>query len=243
MILRRFIVHIEEQNWFAVGLDVIVVIVGIFLGMQVTEWNEERKNQYEEKRLLTDLHTDLTNAIARVDSLLERMSEYNRTIDLAARKIFSTEFKGSLSDDECRDIARGHIAPHLKVKGISTLEEVLATGKLPLISDRELRKEVLKMHSQLELDSDQIDFVVNDLKNLPDNHANLFPRMLTEHDDVAVQCDIDRIRSDQTVMNKIVSNRGRHLGIEGRFTQQRKALLELKTLIENTLKAEHLNKG
>lgn len=43
MILRRFMKHVTDQNWFAVGLDVIVVITGIFLGMQVTERNEERK--------------------------------------------------------------------------------------------------------------------------------------------------------------------------------------------------------
>ena len=30
--------HKSDQNWFAVGLDVLVVITGIFLGMQVTEW-------------------------------------------------------------------------------------------------------------------------------------------------------------------------------------------------------------
>jgi len=34
--------HVKEQNWFAVGLDVIVVIVGIFLGLQVQEWYEAR---------------------------------------------------------------------------------------------------------------------------------------------------------------------------------------------------------
>ena len=33
MILRRFTKHLSEQNWFAVWLDVIVVVVGIFLGM------------------------------------------------------------------------------------------------------------------------------------------------------------------------------------------------------------------
>ena len=43
MLLRRFMHHVKDQNWFAVGLDVVVVIVGIFLGMQVTEWNDARK--------------------------------------------------------------------------------------------------------------------------------------------------------------------------------------------------------
>jgi hypothetical protein len=42
MILRRFMKHVTEQNWLAVGLDRLVVTVGIFLGMQVTDWNKER---------------------------------------------------------------------------------------------------------------------------------------------------------------------------------------------------------
>ena len=40
MILQRFSKHLSEQNWFAVVLEVLVVITGIFLGMQTTEWNE-----------------------------------------------------------------------------------------------------------------------------------------------------------------------------------------------------------
>ena len=47
MILRRFTKHVIDQNWFAVGLDIIVVVVGIFLGMQVTEWNDDRKTKVE----------------------------------------------------------------------------------------------------------------------------------------------------------------------------------------------------
>jgi len=51
MLLSRFTDHFSNQNWFAVGLDVIVVVVGIFLGMQMTEWNEQRKDNLEEKKL------------------------------------------------------------------------------------------------------------------------------------------------------------------------------------------------
>ena len=58
MILRRFMKHITDQNWLAVGLDVIVVITGIFLGMQVTDWNEERKNNAEISTIISQLHND-----------------------------------------------------------------------------------------------------------------------------------------------------------------------------------------
>jgi hypothetical protein len=32
--------HVKEQNWFAVGLDVLVVIIGIYLGLQAQEWGK-----------------------------------------------------------------------------------------------------------------------------------------------------------------------------------------------------------
>lgn len=45
MIFRRFAQHVRDQNWFAVSLDLFVVIIGIFLGSQPTEWNQSRKDR------------------------------------------------------------------------------------------------------------------------------------------------------------------------------------------------------
>jgi len=52
MIIRRFTKHITDQNWFAVILDMIVVIVGIYLGMQVTNWQENLKNNDTSRQYL-----------------------------------------------------------------------------------------------------------------------------------------------------------------------------------------------
>ena len=62
MILRRFTKHVTDQNWFAVGLDVIVVVVGIFLGMQVTEWNESLDDAERLNRIVMALKADISDA-------------------------------------------------------------------------------------------------------------------------------------------------------------------------------------
>ncbi len=59
MILRKFMKHITDQNWFAVGLDVLVVITGIFLGMQVTEWNEARQKDEALQKYYLQILTDM----------------------------------------------------------------------------------------------------------------------------------------------------------------------------------------
>ena len=83
MILRRFMKHTSEQNWFAVGLDVIVVIVGIFLGMQVSEWNDQRKQHQVELKYLQRLHTDLTKQVEENNNrnhYIKQVSQNNELI-------------------------------------------------------------------------------------------------------------------------------------------------------------------
>jgi len=36
MLLRRLAVHVKTQNWFAVWLDFVIVVIGVFLGFQFT---------------------------------------------------------------------------------------------------------------------------------------------------------------------------------------------------------------
>ena len=40
MILRRVAEHVKAQNWFAVAIDFVIVVVGVFIGIQVSNWNE-----------------------------------------------------------------------------------------------------------------------------------------------------------------------------------------------------------
>lgn len=139
MLLRRITQHIKNQNWFAVGLDVIVVIVGIFLGMQVTEWNEERQNRNLEKeylvRLKANIHTDLefyerlikeaTEEETAVDTLLEMLSDIEKASKSSESLIFSLR---SLSFSR-------RISPIT-----STWNELVSSGRVGLIRETRIRE-------------------------------------------------------------------------------------------------------
>ncbi|MDX1625288.1 MAG: hypothetical protein R3323_02135 [Wenzhouxiangellaceae bacterium] len=43
MILRSVMQHVRDQNWFAVALDFLIVVVGVFIGIQVANWNDARQ--------------------------------------------------------------------------------------------------------------------------------------------------------------------------------------------------------
>ena len=42
MVIRRIRDSVAKHNWFAVGVDLLIVIVGVFLGLQADNWNEGR---------------------------------------------------------------------------------------------------------------------------------------------------------------------------------------------------------
>lgn len=67
MLLRSITKHIKDQNWFAVLLDFLIVVVGILIAFQITNWNEERAVNKLEKELLIEIkheiEADTTKAI------------------------------------------------------------------------------------------------------------------------------------------------------------------------------------
>ena len=109
MILRRFIQHVKEQNWFAVGLDVIVVIVGIFLGLQVQAWYEDQKTQAQERAYLLRLNNELENVLVSSDSQRARNTSFNETAHEVVAAITGNAEPTLLNEPHCRIISLIHI--------------------------------------------------------------------------------------------------------------------------------------
>ncbi|MEP1143492.1 MAG: hypothetical protein ABJH52_07215 [Henriciella sp.] len=86
MLLRRIKKHVKDQNWFAVGLDFFIVVVGILIAFQITSWNDGRNARQLETQYLSLLATDLekieTNLSAQLT--LEQRVIVNAKIALEA---------------------------------------------------------------------------------------------------------------------------------------------------------------
>ena len=62
MILRRVIQHVRKQEWTAIAIDFCIVVIGVFLGIQVANWNEERKLKAVEIDTLIQISTALAES-------------------------------------------------------------------------------------------------------------------------------------------------------------------------------------
>ncbi len=63
MIIRRLAEAIREQSWGTISVEFVIVVAGIFVGLQADGWNDARKDRVSERRYLERLYDDLAQDI------------------------------------------------------------------------------------------------------------------------------------------------------------------------------------
>ncbi len=171
MILRRFTKHIKEQNWFAVGLDVIVVIVGIFLGMQVTNWQAERNDLKKAQTYLENLNQNLLQDIAYHNKRIETLDSL--LSDIAA---LSEELHKQDNDSkEVKNILNLLLSTHRVRLETTTIENLKSTGNLDLITNGNLTEQLLKYYIEVDGNDERW------YQSMSEFSRNVFGPYLMEH--------------------------------------------------------------
>ncbi len=61
MLLRRITEHVKAQNWLAVFLDFLIVVVGIWVALMVSQWSEERQARIDLARAEDDINNEIAS--------------------------------------------------------------------------------------------------------------------------------------------------------------------------------------
>jgi len=142
MLLRSLTKHVKDQNWFAVALDFLIVVVGILLAFQITEWNEARLSERSEQAVLLQLHEEVLKAQSDLSSA--RIDRPN--IDEDTRSFINAFFsEGSeVSDDELCYFTSSRGGLPLPVASLNAVEELISTGR------PEPKAELTKLHAKID---------------------------------------------------------------------------------------------
>jgi hypothetical protein len=59
MIYKRVAARLRAQDWVAITIEIGIVIIGVFIGMQVSNWNADRLEKHDIHTLLLQLRPEL----------------------------------------------------------------------------------------------------------------------------------------------------------------------------------------
>jgi hypothetical protein len=133
MILRLIASALRRQDWFQVIIEIFIVVIGIFLGLQVQDWDTERQNRVKENTYLNRLHNEVTQGLNFSQSnfniliLLEEFQITERLLIEIAEVFDGTDTETILDHEYCLAVVTSHIYNGL-TSSLPTLTELLASG-------------------------------------------------------------------------------------------------------------------
>lgn len=163
MLLRRITEHVKTQNWFAVGIDFLIVVVGVFVGLQVSNWNNALGDRADEQRYLVELEQDLVTAIAEIDETVgnAKMRQeagafvFNSAEQLETSATFQKMGETFSIEDRGDADPSNHLPLIFSIARImdrhgDAYSELIATGKVSVIQDRSLVRALSSYYSRYD---------------------------------------------------------------------------------------------
>ncbi len=143
MIIKRISQRILNRNWRELSVEILVVVVGVFLAIQVENWNEARKERGQEKALLESLYTDLTENKEIGERYVERYSE----IETDALKLLKiAQSKQEPTSNDFYHIINGTfgVRPPRFIR--NTWDVLTASSQLTIIKNADIKEEVAEFY-------------------------------------------------------------------------------------------------
>lgn len=166
---------------YAIG-EIVLVVIGILIALQVNTWNQNRLNSKVEKQLLEAIQIKMKYNRFQYETGYNR---YNEVLKASTQLIkISTNQLTSINQEEV-DYYFHNLSKRFLVGNsnkTSIYDEMIGSGQLNLLKSRELRSELTSLKANLELLASYEDLQTS----FVDNHLNPFLNKYTDRLSITV---------------------------------------------------------
>lgn len=138
MILRRLTDAFRKQDWFTVLIETLIVVFGVFIGLQVNNWKEARAEGQRADEYLSRIRVDLVADMTQLQRQQAFWQEVADEAEVAVRFAETGEMNGA-SDWQIL-LAYLNASQSWQFTFIdTTYSELRSAGELKLVPDNDLR--------------------------------------------------------------------------------------------------------
>lgn len=136
MIFKRVVARLRAQDWMAIAIELAIVIMGVFIGTQVSNWNSNRIERAKTEQMARDLQPELKNQILNFESLAAYYA--------VTRRYGETALAGWRGDPKVSDndfVIAAYQASQTAYIGVSNdmWSQIFGADRLRDLKDQELR--------------------------------------------------------------------------------------------------------
>lgn len=243
MILQRMASAIKRQDWSQIITEILIVVIGIFLGLQVTDWNNERGDRVQENRYLGRIHTEIMEMIPRIDREYASNKDSQKTTAQFKAYLFGDSDVENLAAEHCNSIYEAHIYTTI-LAAMPTVEELSASGNIAIIESDDLRLLFAKHALALARLEDTLLDIRSDRVVLNRKYPELIQLDL-KSDDTTVDggeafiCDYMQMKNNTSFINDYFDNTARFLGLAIRSSEYRDLIGQTHVELDRLLGISH----
>ena len=226
MILRKLADAMRRQDWFTVALEIAIVMIGIFLGLQVNAWNQSRIDRAEEAVFLQSLYQDVIELEKNSTQLIATRIEQLDALGTAADILYGRVEWRDLTDFECNAVSGSHI-PGIVATSLPSWTALRDAGRTSILRNADLRRGLATLTQKRESLDRIMSVAETEGHNLLSAHPDLFEKVPVRSElkdsperiyyTVETTCDSEGFSKNQAAMNALASNMNRYSSVVNRF--------------------------
>lgn len=146
---RRMTQALRGQNWTAIAVEFALLVTGVFLGIQVANWNDARRDHDRERAYLGQIAAELDESVLKMQRsnalTLERMRLDQLLIDSVAHPELVRADPGQF----IYAVTRGGYTFSPNVNGY-TFDEIKSNGDLGIFKDPRLSLDLISFYAGIQ---------------------------------------------------------------------------------------------
>lgn len=251
MILRRITQHVKEQNWFAVALDFFIVVVGILIAFQITNWNDAKKERNLEAAYTERLHKEVIDLESVRNGMVVSREQASIELRNVLTKLTDPDSE-NLTPQECQWLA-DNPARSNPTDDLPLIIELLSSGRFGIFTNKDLEEALGDYLITRTRARDSRLGIVAEIPNLDQRYTQFHEirgSLTTIWDNVdnptedfyatvPITCDEDGMRANQSYLNDLAhfeANFHWHIRDNRKVSE---ALAELHSVLDGILSHEH----
>jgi hypothetical protein len=145
--MRRVREHVAAHNWFAVLVDLIIVVLGVYLGIEFSNWNADRIARQSGAEYLARIERDIEDN----EQDMRARSAYYEQVRAFGMQVLG-DFDGTARLNDERFLIAAYQSTHTFPRALmrSTYDEVQAVGALETLGDAGTREMVASYYMASE---------------------------------------------------------------------------------------------
>lgn len=246
MLSRRVSQDLRSQNWTGFAIDLAIVVLGIFLGLQASQWYEHRQEVGMERTILKRLGEDFKAITAGARSAVQ----FHQGQIMALEHIQISLRDGNLDSDTEQQFLTGlsdAMGYDLGPGRSGTYVEILSSGHFRLLRSQELRKSLSEYDDSVR----KADYLFSTFQQGQRKHESVFNRhfargptrsfeadaapdgVMYMHGEVA-EFDLDSMKSDSEFADVIARLLEYHINYQFWHSNIGRSAARVLEIIEST---------